>query len=385
MSKKMTALPLLAMERGMTTGPSRRFRGSFTPSCLGWLGWLGCLVAVPALAQGLATQSFTAPGIYSYVVPVGTAALQVVVRGAAGGAGGWDDARGGDGAGGSIVSATITVKGGETVSLVVGEGGEGALAPPKRARPPRVDPFGSGGAGGGDGHSQRPGALTAALAGAGGRGGDASPTGSSPGGGGGGGASLLNVGGAAVLAAGGGAGGSNSRIFSGGNWSVVADSAVNALVLNQQDGACVAMAQGRAGGDGAAGSDGSGGGGGGGGYPGHAGAGGVNGLDGRTGRNSGAGGSGDSCTLDAGPYKVTRASISAGNATLADRVEKMVAQASGENGSITITAVAAAAPSPAPSGAQAVPVFDGMGWLLMACSLGGLGAALARHRKRQTS
>ncbi|WP_395023867.1 hypothetical protein [Comamonas odontotermitis] len=303
--------------------------------------------AFSAGAQTPAPQVFATPGVHTYAVPAGTGSLQVVVKGAAGGAGGWDDAMGGNGVGGTVVTATIAVQGGETVSLLVGEGGEGALGTPKAS-------YGVGAAGGGDGTRQDAGSVTSALPGAGGRGGNQGTLNISPGGAGGGGASQLVVAGAAITAGGGGAGGSNSRIRgTSGNWSVPGSPAVNNLVLNAQDTQCATAA---VGGNGENGGnvDGAGGSGGGGSYTGHAGAGGVHGVDGSVDVNGAPGGSGDSCVLDAGSYKITGASTSLGNPSIAANV-KGVANPSGENGSISITPV----PAPPNNAPSAVPALSG--------------------------
>ncbi|CAB5694749.1 Uncharacterised protein [Delftia tsuruhatensis] len=343
---------------GQPPGPDIR-RAGLAGSVAGAMVLLGCLVAMPSAAQVAGgTTVFTVPGVTTYVVPPGTVALQVEVRGGGGGAGGWDDARGGDGAGGAIVTAMIAVQGGESVHLVVGAGGIGTV----------LNPFGQGAAGGGAGQP-----------GAGGAGGDAGSVGSSPGGSGGGGASSLRVNGAMVLAGGGGGGGSNSRIFQNGQWNVPADSAVNALALGIQDAACLQMVDGGSGESAGTGVDGSGGGGGGGGYQGQAGQGGISGRDGS--RNSGPGTSGGSCTLEAGPHRISAVGISEGSKAQADRYNKAVQQEAGEDGRISITAIAGIVPGPGQ--ARAIPVFDGAGWLLATSVLGSLGALLARRRKRQ--
>ena len=124
---------------------------------------LGGLCTWAPLARAAPTE-YTVPGTYSYTVPPNTGTLQVVVKAGAGGAGGWADAHGGDGAPGSVVTATIAVQGGENVAVVVAGGGQGALGSPS---------FGTGGAGGG---------ASASLPGAGGKGGNQGSVGGSPGG-----------------------------------------------------------------------------------------------------------------------------------------------------------------------------------------------------------
>ena len=315
---------------------------------------LSLVLACCATGAWSQTTTFSTPGSFTYPVPVGTGSLQVVVKGAAGGAGGWDDGPGGDGVGGTEVKATIAVQGGETVNLVVGEGGEGTLGTGKNGMRGRQR-FSSGGAGGGDGTRQDPGSLTSPLAGAGGRGGDSGLSGSSPGGAGGGGASQLTVNSAAITAGGGGGGGSQSvnRDPVTGNWGYPASSAVNTLVLNQQDAGCATLAVGQNG-EGEGPFDGSGGSGGGGAYTGQAGAGGKHGVD-RSGNNGEPGGSGASCVLDAGSYKVVLASTALGAPSIAAKT-KGVSNPSGENGSITITAI----PAPPNMAPTVAPVLGGV-------------------------
>ncbi|TDS74430.1 putative secreted protein (IPTL-CTERM system target) [Comamonas sp. JUb58] len=280
------------------------------------------------VALGLPTvnaQTYLTPGVYTYNVPPDTASLQITLKGGAGGAGGWDDAHGGDGAGGSVLEASIAVKGGETVDIVVGDGGQGALGNPN---------LGQGGTGGG---------LAAALPGAGGSGGTKGPAGSSPGGAGGGGASFIKIEGAIALAGGGGGGGSNSVIRGPSNtWNIPADSATNNLILNLQDPNCFTPTNGGMGESGPAGVDGSGGSGGGGGYLGFSGVGGAYGVDRTIDKNGQPGTSGASCTLDAGDYRITNASvISVGNPSSSNKTTKGTNEASGEAGSVTINAIPA--------------------------------------------
>ncbi|MEG0919839.1 MAG: hypothetical protein RSD57_10435 [Comamonas sp.] len=339
---------------------------------------LACLLTLPAMAQ--TTETFSVPGLHNFKVPPGTGSLQVLVKGAAGGSGGWDDGPGGRGAGGSVVAATIEVFGGETVDIVVGEGGEGALGTPKSKMRSASSAYASGGAGGGDGMSQNPGAVATALPGAGGRGGDAGTKGSSPGAAGGGGASSLKVAGAAIVAGGGGGGGANTLLRIDGNWGNEAPAAQNALMLNLQALTCATAQAGTMGLDGnsyvpipnpnpAPGAnpaedvlgntpgnvDGGGGGGGGGGYQGQAGQGGLGAVD-RI-RFGSPGTSGASCTLDAGGYKISGVSIAAGNATatVTDGRKRGEAKPSGEDGSVTITAI----PAPLNTVPMATPALSG--------------------------
>ncbi|MNT33685.1 hypothetical protein D3C72_1696250 [compost metagenome] len=80
----------------------------------------------------------------------------------------------------------------------------------------------------------------------------------------------------------------------------------------------------------------------------------MHGVDGSVDVNGAPGGSGDSCVLDAGSYKITGASTSLGNPSVAANV-KGVANPSGENGSISITAV----PAPPNNAPSAVPALSG--------------------------
>lgn len=323
-------------------------------------------------AQLNTTIDFTNPGVYAYAVPADARQLRLEIAGGAGGAGGWDDAIGGAGAGGSIVTATIQVQGGETIAVHVAEGGEGSLGTPKTA-------YGIGAAGGGDGTKQSVGALTASIAGAGGKGGNRGTGGSSPGGAGGGGASAVFIGGAAVIAGGGGGGGSNSRIAINGNWSIPGDDAQNPMDFNPEDSNCSALANGSAGEAGddttSVSVDGAGGSGGGGGYLNHAGAGGAGGKDGRSGQNAAPGLSGGSCTLSAARYSISNAAISLGEPT-SPIGGRTVAKPDGANGYVRITPLAAATPS------AATPVPSMGIWSLMglASAIAAAGIAMTRRR-----
>ncbi len=310
-----------------------------------FLGVACWAIATSAQAQ---TASFSTPGSHTYSVPAGMKSLQVVVKSGGGGAGGWDDAHGGDGAPGAQVTATIAVQGGETVQIVVGGGGAGAEGTPR---------FGFGGDGG-------------TGSGAGGNGGDQGTTGSSPGGGGGGGASSVQVGGAFVRA--GGGGGGAGQTVTGPPWNNPPEDAINALLLNQQDAACPTAENG-GNGVGRQPVDGSGGGGGGGGYTGHAGIGGENGVDRAIPwKNGSPGTSGASCTLSAGTYLVVGASVSqdVSEAARGDLTLKGQPGIPGLNGSVVITPSAVAPP------VVAVPTLNLLG-------LGLLGALLAVFGLRQ--
>ncbi|WP_313302895.1 IPTL-CTERM sorting domain-containing protein [Diaphorobacter sp.] len=326
-------------------------------------------------ASSANAEDFYTPGLWTYEVPAGTGTLRVMVKGGAGGAGGWDDAHGGDGAGGTVVTATISVRGGEKVEIVVGEGGQGTpgdfMAGDAGAHAAGEPKYGDGGIGGG---------TTQGLPMAGGSGGHMGDKGISPGGAGGGGGSYIKINGAIVLAGGGGGGGSNSVVRGAQDeWRIPADAAQNTLVMNQQDGACLTPENG---GDGEApdtGVDGSGGSGGGGSYAGHAGQGGNNGIDRTTAQNGEPGKSGESCTLDAGYHKITVVSLDVGTASHSNTVKKTkVDEESGEAGSVTITAIPASAD---PVTASAAPVPTLGEWSLMALSL--LLGAMAALRLRR--
>lgn len=338
--------------------------------------------ASPCLLAQIATpEVFNNPGQHTYQVPAQVNQLRVVVAGAAGGAGGWDDALGGAGAGGTIVTALIAVQGGETVSIVVAEGGEGSLGTPK------INPN-KGAAGGGDGTRQTADSLQAAIPGAGGKGGDIGSVGSSPGGAGGGGASALFVAGAAVVAGGGGGGGSNSRIAINDSWNIAGKDAENTLALRIEDATCSALASGRPGEAANATAkgttDGAGGSGGGGGYGIHVGAGGAGGKDGRVirgGYNPEPGESGGSCTLSAGRYKVSDATAALGEPTPPGPT-KGPTQPDGANGYVHITALITPVivPQP-PAAATPVPTLGTLGLISLASAIGAAGMAMARRRQ----
>lgn len=282
------------------------------------LSSLSAIAAMPASAQS--SISFTEPGIYRYLVPEDAGTLQIAVKGGAGGAGGWDDAHGGDGAGGTNMTATLAVRGGETVELVVGGGGQGALGVPN---------FGQPGVGGG---------VADKLPGAGGSGGKSGPLGSSPGGAGGGGASMFKIGDAVLLAAGGGGGGSNSVVRGpNGTWNFPAKSAVNSMIIGIQYHECTSLVDGGAGISAPADVDGSGGSGGGGGGHELAGRGGTYGIDRTRDRNGEPGESGASCTWDSPDYSFQDVDTTEGRRTLANRTTKGTDEASGESGSIEIS------------------------------------------------
>lgn len=291
--------------------------------------------AVPhAMAQANPPTVFSTPGVHTYTVPAGSGSLSVEVQGASGGAGGWDDAIGGAGAGGTIVKATITVAGGETLSILVGEGGKGSVMD--------TTPISASG-----------------LAGAGGAGGKFGTLGGSPTGAGGGGISAITfTNGAALVAAGGGGGGSNSRIAGpSGSWSIPGTAATNGALVQEQAALCGTPANGGNGVDaeaanGGAPVDGAGGSGGGGGFSGHAGAGGNAGRDGRGGVNGEPGGSGDSCTWNSGEIMISLGASAVGPATAP---KSKGPQDAGVNGSVSISAI----PAPPNTVPAATPALSG--------------------------
>ncbi|WP_443043771.1 glycine-rich domain-containing protein [Streptomyces sp. GS7] len=94
------------------------------------------LLAVPGSASAALApvdQAFTTPGRYEFTVPQGVTSLHVQALGGGGGGGGGggnNDGRlsgagGGGGSSGGAVSCTATVKGGDKLTVVVGNGGAG--------------------------------------------------------------------------------------------------------------------------------------------------------------------------------------------------------------------------------------------------------------------
>jgi len=142
------------------------------------------------------TTTYSTAGVYTYTVPTGTTSVSIAVTGAGGGGGGSDSAGpGGPGGAGTTVSGTLSVTGGDVLTLYIGGGG------------------GAGGGGQGTGAgaagiSQDPGGY------AGGRGGNSGPNrGPSGGGAGGGAVTTLWKNGTRLVVAGGGGGGG------GGSWN----------------------------------------------------------------------------------------------------------------------------------------------------------------------
>ena len=142
------------------------------------------------------TTTYSTSGVYTYTVPTGTTSVSIAVTGAGGGGGGSDSGGpGGPGGAGTTVSGTLSVTGGDVLTLYIGGGGSagwGCVA-------------GSGG--GAAGISQDPGGY------AGGRGGNAGGGGCSGGAAGGGAATTLWKNGTRLVVAGGGGGGG------GGSWN----------------------------------------------------------------------------------------------------------------------------------------------------------------------
>lgn len=127
-------------------------------------------------------------GISTYTVPAGKTSIRISATGGGGGGGGNDSHSGYPGYGGNKVEADISVKPGDVLTLVVGNGGSAGAS-------------GARGWGGGVGGTDPNGKFN------GGRGGNAGGSGSSGAGGGGGAATSVYRNGVLVLVAGGGAGG----------------------------------------------------------------------------------------------------------------------------------------------------------------------------------
>lgn len=285
------------------------------------------LAAGMALATGAAcAQSWTAPGNYSYTVPVNVTSVQVDLAGAGGGGGGFDNNKAGAGGAGGALSATVKVMPGDVLAVAVGGGGQGATSNfgPRVAgvRQPNVPaPWrGEGGVGGSSG-------------GAGGEPGN-DGQGFSGGGGGGGGSSKVSfdegswAGRSFALQAGGGGGGSGDSVTGSatdGGAGLVGTAALTSVAQcanGHGAGGAGETIQGRQGQPGRAGTaiakeDGGGGGGGGGGYP--AGSGGLYGYDGDGSSYAGAfpataGGGGGSCfyAATAGQVQVVAVALTGG-------------------------------------------------------------------------
>ncbi len=146
--------------------------------------------------------TFAVPGTYTWTVPAGVSAVQIVATGGGGGGGGtWGSHAGQTGGGGAVVTSTLSVTAGQVLTLVVGGGGgAGAIGP------------GSGngytcGAGGGGGGSSTVDAGGASQIIAGGGGGGGSCNSATAGGSGGGSEGAGGNGGAIQYEATGGSGG----------------------------------------------------------------------------------------------------------------------------------------------------------------------------------
>lgn len=262
------------------------------------LGLFGALVLwAGAGAEGAsaATQTYSTPGSYSFVVPAGITSIYVAAVGGRGG-----DCFGGTGGQGSSATAVVPVSPGQ--QLFVGVGGPGGGGPIGGLGVP-VCPSSSGGPAG---------------VGGGGAGGTGACCGSATGGGGGGGASLVGPGvGAAdfnsvLLVAGGGGGASYQRAGgnagspgTAGNGSATEGGAGTQGIggLGGAPGAgATAGSSGNALTGGAAGNGNSGGGGGGGGYYGGGGGGGS-----ASGGYAGSGGGGSSFITPAATFVIAPA------------------------------------------------------------------------------
>ena len=179
---------------------------------------LACACLTASSAALATTVQFNSPGTYTFTVPAGVTSVDLTAQGGAGGggAGGTSTSsqflttsttasggRGGNGAGGQSNSATaIAVVPGDTLTIVVGAGGQGAPATNSELPPEREQP-GSGGAG-----------NPAGAAGMQPDGGVGQQGLLSGGGGGAGGTTTVSRGGTALLAAqGGGGGGGGGAAF----------------------------------------------------------------------------------------------------------------------------------------------------------------------------
>jgi len=137
----------------------------------------------------------------TFTVPAGATAIEVVTIGASGGAGssGNGGSVGGSGGLGSQITATITVSGGQTFAVTVGQAGQDATTNPAGANSGSLQSGnGSGGAGDGSGGTGGTGEGGNTFAGVGGGGGGASSFGNiivASGGGGGGGGGAPGAGG----------------------------------------------------------------------------------------------------------------------------------------------------------------------------------------------
>ena len=180
----------------VTPAASLLLAGTFAPNNYPLLGNAQIQQAVDAgltftpgvglTEAGVANLSFT-DLVQMWTVPVGVTSINVTLRGAQGGRGANDGiGTGASGGSGGVVTGTLAVTPGETLTLYLGGAG--------------TDGSRSSGAGGGVGGSGSGGVY------GGGRGGNAGSSGSSGGGGGGGGAAVL-MRGTTVLAVAGGAGG----------------------------------------------------------------------------------------------------------------------------------------------------------------------------------
>jgi hypothetical protein len=151
-------------------------------------------------------DSFTTAGSYTWTVPVGVTSIQIVATGGGGGAASPGTGSGGNGGPGGVVTATLAVNPGDTLSLYVGGGGGGSDT-----------------AGGGGGASIiNAGTANQIIAGGGGGGGGGND-GASPGGNGGG--AGTGTGGAGSGGNGSGAaGGSGGTGGAGGSGSFLAGS-----------------------------------------------------------------------------------------------------------------------------------------------------------------
>jgi hypothetical protein len=198
--------------------------------------WLFCgLLPGPVLAQGeTETVVFNTTGNFTFTVPAGAILMTVEAWGGGGGGGGHPDTSnggGGGGGGGAYARATISVTGGDTYNVTVGEGGAGgpvgyggSPGGDSRFYNAEVDVvLAAGGVGGGVGPGGVGGAGGAANTSvgdvifSGGNGGDGNAVGTAMSGGGGGGAGNESAGGNAGNTTAGNVTGGIGGNYGGGN------------------------------------------------------------------------------------------------------------------------------------------------------------------------
>lgn len=173
----------------------------------------GYIYSVGGMRSNLTTETFSAPGSDTFVVPTGITSITVKMWGAGGGGGGGStNGDGGAGGGAGFVQATLAVTPGETLNVHVGGGGgAGDFST-------GTSGSSSGDGGGGGGHSEvERGSTPLLIAGGGGGGGGGDNSSSTPGGQGGVGGGTNGGGGGDSSSANGGGGGTTSAGGTGGS------------------------------------------------------------------------------------------------------------------------------------------------------------------------